>query len=135
MFGHPLHRCLLQIAATALVVAGTAAPTKYSAPASEVALLPRFCWAQYMEGVDGPEYDIQGCGVLTNHYCDGLRELAKAQKTFGNKGARIQHLQRAKANTLYTLNGIAPYPSCAIRSHVETTLKNVNEQLRAYGIK
>lgn len=118
-----------------LLAAGSAFATKYNAPAAEVAMLPRFCWGQYMANVDGPEFEIRDCGVYTNHYCDGLLELARAKKTFGNRNARVQHLQRAKTNTLYTLNGIIPYPACAIRSHVETTLKEVNEQLRAYRVK
>ena len=130
-----LRCCHVLIAMAAMLAADSAIATKYKAPASEVALLPRFCWGQYMENVDGPEYEIRDCGVYTNHYCDGLLELARAQKTFGNRNARIQHLQRAKQNTLYTLNGISAYPSCAIRSHVETTLIQVNEQLRAYSAK
>ena len=124
--------CLLL---AAMLLAGSAAATKYNAPASEVALLPRFCWAQYMENVEGPEYSIHDCGPFTNHYCDGLLELARAQKTFGNNNLRNHHLDVAKENTLYTLKGISAYPACAIRSHVDATLIKVNDLMKAYGAK
>jgi hypothetical protein len=125
----------VSIVLAALLVAGGATATKYNAPATEVALLPQFCWAQYMANVEGPEYSIEDCGPFTNHYCDGLLELARAQKTFGNKSLRIHHLDIAKENTLYTLKGISAYPSCAIRSHAEATLIRVNDLLRASGAK
>ena len=79
---------------------GFAEATKYKAPASEVALLPRFCWGQYMENVDGPEFEIRGCGVYMNHYCDGLLELGRAHKVTTKRGERMQLLTRAKAEYL-----------------------------------
>ena len=51
---------------------GPVQATKYKAPTNEVMLLPRFCWGQYLPGVDGPPYTIEGCGVWMNHYCPGL---------------------------------------------------------------
>jgi hypothetical protein len=133
--GRMMMRVAVATALGLLFLSGESSATKYKAPATEVALLPRFCWGQYLERVDGPGYEIQGCGPLTNHYCDGLLELARANKTFGNKSARIQHLKRAKENTLYTLNGIAQFPSCAIRNHVETTLQRLNVELAPYGVR
>ena len=107
----------------------------YSAPASEVALLPQFCWWLYMDNVSGPQYTIHDCGPMMNHYCDGLLELQRANKALGVKkrGERLQHLQRAKTNTIYTLNGMKGFPNCHIRQHAETTLKQVNALLNAYG--
>jgi hypothetical protein len=125
----------------ALSISGIAAivevaiAAKYTAPASEVAMLPQFCWAQYMDNVSGPQYTIHDCGVFTNHYCPALLELQRANKAFGTKkrGERVQHLQVAKKETLYTLNGIKDYPNCHIRQHVENTLKEVNTLLNIYG--
>ena len=65
-----------------------------------------------MENVDGPEFEIRDCGVLMNHYCDGLLELGRAHKVTAKRGERIQHLKHAKENTLYTLNGMTGYPAC-----------------------
>jgi hypothetical protein len=117
-----------------IVTVGAAdAKTLYSAPANEVLLLPRFCWGQYMAGVDGPEFEIRDCGVAWNHYCPGLIQLNEARKPNVTRGAKIQLLQRAKTNTLYTLRGIEPYPACKIRTHAQTTLQQINTLLNAYS--
>ena len=108
------------------------ATTKYKAAPSEVALLPKFCWAQYMENVEGPEYGIpiKTCGYAMNHYCIGLVELIRANRSFANPGIRKQHLMRAREDTLYTLRGMKDYPACPIRAHAESTLRQVETGLR-----
>ena len=112
---------------------GIAHATKYKAPASEVVLLPRFCWAQYMEKVDGPKYEIprSSCGVYMNHYCPALLEVIRANKSFGDPGVRKQHLIVARKETIYTLNGMKDFPSCPIRGHAETTLREVETSLKS----
>jgi len=117
------------------VMAGFSIAAKYSAPASEIAMLPHFCYAQYVDNVSGPEYTIHDCGPIVNHYCPALLELQRAQKAIGvkKKGERLQHLQVAKRDTLYTLNGIKGFPNCPIRQHVESTLMQVNTLLNVYG--
>lgn len=100
----------------------------------EATQLPRFCWSQYLD-VKGPEFEIQGCGPAMNHYCWGLVELMRANKTFGNQGLRISYLQRAKGNTLYTIAGMEKYPTCWLRPHVENTRQQVESALRAYGVR
>lgn len=101
---------------------------------SEIPLLPKFCWSQYMD-VKGPEYEIRGCGPYMNHYCWGLTELLRARKVFGNPQDKIGYLIRAKGSTESTLRDMKDYPACPIREHAETTLRTVNLQLRALGAK
>lgn len=127
---------LLVIAIAALGImlhASFVLATKYKAPANEVLLLPRFCWSQYLVGVDGPAYSIEGCGVWMNHYCEGLLMFNRARKPNAKLGERIQNLTRAKEDTLYTLEHMTDYPACMIRQHAETTLKEINAMLRVYG--
>jgi hypothetical protein len=106
----------------------------YKPTPSEQALLPTFCWGQFNEAFSGPqnaEYNIHDCGAVINHYCPGLVDLMRANKTFGNRGRKMNYLQSAKTNTLYTLNGIADYPQCPIRGHVESTLRQIDGQMRS----
>lgn len=134
MFTSTVGRAVLALLLGLVAVVGVAyATTKYKAAPSEVVLLPRFCWAQYMEKVEGPQYEIprSTCGVYTNHYCPALIELIRANKSFGNPGLRKQHLVVARRETLYTLNGIKSFPSCPIRGHVESTLREVETSLQS----
>jgi len=110
------------------LMACLATATKYKAPANEVALLPQFCWAQYMDNVEGPEYSIPSaeCGVAMNHYCPALLELIEAKRSVGTKAReRAGHLNVAHKEVMYTLNSMTNYPNCPIRSHAESTLKEV----------
>jgi len=121
-------RCRALAAACAILFAASAAAVKYQAPASEVAQLPQFCWAQYMEGVEGPEYSIPAkeCGVGMNHYCPGLISLIEAKHAVGSKARdRPGRLNSARKDVLYTLNAMTNYPNCPIREHAEATLKEV----------
>lgn len=125
-------RSVLPLLIGLVAVIGLAHATKYKAPASEVAQLPRFCWAQYMANVEGPQYEIprKTCGVFTNHYCPALLEVIRANKSFGNLGVRKQHLMVARKETLYTLFHMKEFPSCPIRSHAESTLRAVETSLK-----
>ena len=111
-------------------------PPTYKPDPSEAVQTPEFCWGQFL-GKKGPQYEISKplCGALMNHYCPGLIALQRANRNFGNKGQRIQYLQRARADAQYTLDGMKTFPNCPIRSHVETTLRIVEPQLRALGAK
>jgi hypothetical protein len=126
------NRTALALLFSLVAAAGMAQATKYKAPASEVVQLPKFCWAQYMVGVEGPQYEIprSSCGVYMNHYCPALLEVIRANKSFDNLGARRQHLLVARRETIYTLNGMKEFPACPIRTHAETTLRQVETSLR-----
>lgn len=126
------NRGVLVVALTLVSGLGVAHAAKYKASATEVAQLPRFCWAQYMDNVKGPGYEIpvKSCGYITNHYCPALVELIRANKSFADRGVRKQHLMVVRKETLYTLNGIKDFPACPIRAHVESTLKQVDTSLR-----
>ena len=114
-----------------------AAGDKRKADAVIVAQLPRFCWAQYMEGVSGLEYDIdpKSCGYGMNHYCPGVVALISAKRSFGDRNKRLSLLREAQTDTLYTLQAMKPYPGCFIRGHVEKTLNEVNGYLKGMGQK
>ena len=122
----------LLLAACVLLVmtSGSAIAQKYKAPASEVVLLPKFCWSQYMSNVKGPQYEIpkRSCGVGMNHYCPALIELNRGMKSTGSK--RRQHLVVAKRGIQYTLRWMKPYPSCPIRAQVEASSREVDSMLR-----
>ena len=111
-------------------------PPTYKPDPSEAVRTPEFCWGQFM-GYKGPQYEISRplCGSITNHYCPGLVALSRAGRAGSDKNQRIDYLKRARDDALYTLKGIEPFPNCPIRSHVETTLRVVEAQLRASGVK
>lgn len=103
-----------------------AAKAKYTAAPSEVAQLPQFCWSQYVDDAEGPQYSISPrlCGVGMNHYCPGLVDLIRARRSFGDRKKlrdRLGHLNSALTNTTYTLRAMQNYPNCPIRSQVEAT--------------
>lgn len=89
-----------------------------------------------MGNVNGMEYWIprETCGEGMNHYCLGQLSIVRANRTFG--GANLYKkkalLRAAKDHTEYTLTAMRDYPSCPIREHAETTLKQIESQLRAF---
>ena len=120
----------------AVVPVITRAATDKAEPAI-VAQLPKFCWQQYMDGVSGPGYfiDPKDCGWGMNHYCQGLVELYRARKTFGDRNKRLHHLQVAQGSTQYTITAMKNYPACSIRGHVEKTMAEINGYLKGMGRK
>ena len=119
---------LLLTLSAVTAVAQTEAPD-YRPPAREALLTPRFCWKQFMGNrFSGPQFEIphRTCGA-----CYGLIDLSRANRSFGDEGKRRAYLMKARKNTLYTLRGIKPYPSCPIRAHVENTLRAIDAQLNA----
>jgi hypothetical protein len=109
----------------------------YKAEAIEIAQLPHFCWAQYLDNVSGPEYSIDrnDCGVGMNHYCPGLVQLMRAKRSFGDRNKRLGYLKAAKGNTLYTIEAMRNYPACSLRGRVEKTLNEINGYLNRLGQK
>ena len=122
-----------------LITRAAEAPEPYrdKAEAAIVVQLPKFCWQQYMDGVSGPGYfiDRKDCGVGMNHYCQGLVELYRARRTFGDRAKRLAHLQVAQRSTQYTISAMKNYPACSIRSHVENTMAEINGYLKRMGRK
>lgn len=133
---------IIQIFATAILISLLpAAPDAYAqtgsmnATAVEIALLPRFCWAQFgVPNTDGEEFRMHACGVGTNHYCGALIYVIRANHAT-NKAARLDLLGHADVDTAYTERAIKDYPNCSIREHVATTRADVNHLIVLYGGK
>jgi hypothetical protein len=125
--------CFAVLAATAMSAYGQVVK---DVKAVEIAQLPTFCWEGYVKGASGPQYriDRQTCGPATNHYCPGLIELMRARGSIDAR-KRLYYLNRAKGQTLYTLRGIEQYPSCSIRGHAQSTLKEIDGLLIGLGQK
>jgi hypothetical protein len=99
---------------------------------SEVAQLPRFCWAQLeVPGVSGPEFHIANCGPGANHYCSALIYMLRA-RTRGPKNERLGLLGQAEGDLRYTEQAIGGYPNCSIKDHVAGTRSELNSLLRLY---
>ena len=121
---------LLVVCALLAMTPGCGNRANSKAPASEVLLLPKFCWAQYMNKVKGPQYSIPRrlCGVGMNHYCPALVELNRAMKSTWEQTPPA--LVVAKRGIQYTLEWMKPYPSCPIRAQVGASLREVDSMLR-----
>lgn len=106
----------------------------WKADRREVVMLPRFCWAQYLDDVQGPEFSMppkRVCGSGMNHYCPGLLDLLDAKRSVGSESKhRKGYLLGARKRTLYTLKAMETYPRCPIRSHAESTLAEIEAMLR-----
>ena len=129
------HITLAALAFFAVSAAAWAEAPDYRPGIPEAAALPKFCWKQTMGNkFSAPEFDIprDKCGVFVNHYCIGLIDLNRANRTIGDEGKKRAFLRAARDNTLYTLRGIMPFPRCPIRAHVEATLRIVDDQLKAF---
>lgn len=99
-----------------------------NATATELVLLPQFCLAQYTKEFQGPPYEIPDelCGVGTNHYCEGLLDIIRANRST-KIDAKRAYLRKAKVNTEYTVGGIERWgtPKCPITEHVQKTLRQI----------
>jgi hypothetical protein len=102
----------------------------------EIAQLPQFCWAQFeVPDAQGDEFKIpRACGDFTNHYCPALIALIRG-KNWAARGKGPGLIRVADADITYTEKGIADYPKCPIREHVDATRAELNRLLRMYGIK
>jgi hypothetical protein len=105
------------------------------ATAVEIAQLPLFCWKQFeVPNIQGDEFRIRDCGDYINHYCPGLIYLIRG-KSSAAKGKGFGEIQHADIEVAYTEHGIANYPQCSIREHVEATRAEINHLLRIHGSK
>lgn len=101
----------------------------------EIAQLPQFCLAQFeVPGAEGNEFKITNCGWSMNHYCPGLIYFIRG-RTSTNKAAAVSNLQHADVDVAYTERGMADYPNCPIRKHVQDTREELNRLLRLRGLK
>ena len=131
-----IHSSVIAMAGLALGVAATGAHAVMvglNPTAMEISSLPKFCWAQM--GVPNTEQQIQykpvDCGPWTPHYCPGLVWLIRAKRQ-PNKAEAYKLLGRVQTDVRYTKNGIANYPRCSIRAHVEATEAEVERLRKAY---
>lgn len=95
-------------------------PPKYSAAPLEVAQLPKYCWAQYVDGAYAghPVYSIpSSCGAYTNHFCPALVSLTRAQQMSRNESQRREDIRHAAMEIRYTLRYMQP--SCPIYPEVK----------------
>jgi hypothetical protein len=101
----------------------------YSAPASELMLVPQFCWGQYNSSqFKGPQFHIHDCGPGMNHYCGALLGYNRAMK-MASRGAKESELRAVLDGVEYTLRWMKKWPACPIRSHVENTYNKVRIDL------
>jgi hypothetical protein len=135
------NRCLtvvLTVAAFALALIGNASAEPYShAPVTEYIRLPKFCWGQFNDKLQGQEFWFYGCGVGANHYCEGLLNLENS-KRIKNMDQKKVMLQKAKQDTAYTLGWLERQQvmgSCSITAHVQATMKEIELQYQIYHIK
>ena len=97
--------------------------TEFRPTASEIMLLPQFCWGQFNPAFKGKgaQYDISqfpNCGVGTNHYCPGLVAINRANRDYKRRGYWIRV---AEDQIGYTIRSLSKHPQCALNPHVEQT--------------
>lgn len=102
------------------------------ASASEVLMLPRFCWWEYNAAFKDTALEIQGCGVGMNHYCSALVEFNRAQSTL-DRFKKTYKLEAVLRGVEYTLGWMKEYPNCSIRQHVEQTYVRVRAAFLSVG--
>ena len=116
---------LLAIVPGFLVTQLAMAQARYKSKASavEIAQLPKYCYAQYVDGTqDDPKYATPAtCGLAMNHLCPALVFLSRAQKANPNKAVRREDLRMAIQEIQYTLNHMAP--ACPIRDDVDVAMQ------------
>lgn len=132
---------VLRLVAAALLVSSILVPSSalagyrenMSVTSVEIAQLPQFCWAQFeVPDAQGDEFKIRDCGVFVNHYCPALISLIRGKRSAA-RGKPLIGL--ADAGVAYTEKGIAGYPKCPIREHVDATRAEINRLLHMYGSK
>ncbi|HKK13220.1 MAG TPA: hypothetical protein VKA14_01025 [Gammaproteobacteria bacterium] len=100
------------------------------APASEVMMLPKYCWGQYL-GYKGSQFHIpkRTCGVFMNHYCQALIYKNRAEMSIHPHKKR-SNLGRARHILRGNLKQMKKHPNCPLRSAVQTNLRSVEMQLQ-----
>jgi hypothetical protein len=133
------NRCLtVGFAVAAAVLSATARAEPYShAPVTEYTRLPKFCWGQFNDQLQGEEFWFHGCGVGANHYCEGLLNLQQSRKA-KSLDQRKMMLVSAKRDTQYTLTWLQRenvMGTCSITAHVQATMREIDLQYQIYHIK
>lgn len=100
----------------------------YSAPASELVLLPQFCWGQYNAQYSGGQYFPSECGPFMNHYCPALLDYNRAFREISRE-KRAHIMRTVLENMEYSIKGMKEFPACSIRQHVEKTYKRVRADM------
>lgn len=90
---------------------------------AEIANLPKYCYAQYVneQYSKDPLHSIQGCGAYMNHYCPGLVDFMRAQSPALAKPQRVEKLKSAKKNFEYTLKYMPQ--NCWLRSDAQSSMR------------
>lgn len=100
------------------------------ATAIEQAQLPRYCYYLHVDKKyqGHPQYDMpRSCGPFTNHYCEGLIALMRAQKATAPAKERRDNAGRAVSAIEYTLKGVTK--ECPIRADAEAALARAKSVL------
>ncbi len=116
-------------AISASAVAQPKVPPKYKASPLEVSQLPRYCWAQYVDGAyfGHPQYSIPNvCGAYVNHFCPGLVGLMQASNATRSMPERREILRIASENIQYTLRYKGIQPPCPIYADVKAAEARAN---------
>lgn len=114
-------------------IAEPMSPGRYKAPLKYAVRLPDYCGSQYF-GRSGPQYQLpprELCGVRTNHFCGALVSLMQAQDE-QSRVKRLNRLNHAEKEILYTQRGIADFPRCPLRPEVEAALARVRTSMRTF---
>jgi len=100
--------------------------------ASEVLLLPGFCWEEYNPAIKNPGKEINNCGPGMNHYCSSVLEFNRSYSS-RERFRRVQHLEVALRGVEYTLGWMKNYPNCSIRQDVLQTYTRVRSAFSGVG--
>lgn len=100
--------------------------------ASEVLLLPGFCWGKYNPAIKNTGKGINNCGPGMNHYCSAVLEFNRSYSA-RERFRRVQHLEVALRGVEYTLGWMKNYPYCSIRQDVLQTYTRVRSAFSGVG--
>lgn len=101
----------------------------FKAEPTELALLPRYCWASFNEKFRGPGTEAfnlpTGCGERFNHFCPGVLSLTRAKASLADPQRRSYWIGVAADHMRYTVNGIKDLPACPMRPTVDAMVEEI----------
>ena len=115
-----------------LALAGQPGYRQGKATASEVLMLPRFCWWEYNAAYKDTQLEIRNCGPGMNHYCSALVKFSRAER-MSDRFKRIDTLNSVLRDVEYTLGWMKDYPGCSIRQNVLQNYSRVRACLHWRG--
>lgn len=124
---------VLFLSGPSLLFASEAGYRQGKASASEVLMLPRFCWWEYNPAFKDTAKEINNCGPGMNHYCQAVLEFNRLYST-RESFRRVQHLKVALRGVEYTLGWMKDYPNCTIRQDVQQTYMRVRSAFAGVGM-